>query len=138
MSVVKDHHPRPDQRRQPDAIGPSSFPSRPNSRILSEFIPLYFIARNQNGFWVVREAGGRCRGVFLFRRSALRFARQSSAPAGCAIMVLTERFELDADSQGNALGAWMDAALRTAACYLPSGAVAHTTAAASQVKGAPR
>ena len=130
MSVVKGPQLRPDRRRQPDATGSTRFPGRPNSRILSEAIPLYFIARNQNGLWVVHEAAGRCCGVFLFRRSALRFARKSSAPAGCATMFLTERFELDAHSQGNALVVWIDAALRMAARYLRSHAVSHTMAGA--------
>jgi hypothetical protein len=130
MSVVTDTQFRPDRRRQPDATGSTRFPGRPNSRILSEAIPLYFIARNQNGLWVVHEAAGRCCGVFLFRRSALRFARKSSAPAGCATMFLTERFELDAHSQGNALVVWIDAALRMAARYLRSHAVSHTMAGA--------
>jgi hypothetical protein len=142
MSVVKDLHLRPDRRRPPhDATGRTGFPDRPNSRILSESIPLYFIARNKNGFWVVREAAGRCCGVFLFRRSALRFARKSSAPAGCATMLLTERFEPDTDSKGNALVVWIDAALRMATRYLPGHAVAHTTAVAigpSHAKGARR
>jgi hypothetical protein len=145
MSVVKDLHLRPDRRRQSGAIGQAGFPGRPNSRILSESIPLYFIARNKNGFWVVREAAGRCCGVFLFRRSALRFARKSSAPAGCATMLLTERFEPDVDSKGNALVVWIDAALRMAARYLPGHAVSRTTAVAigpshvaSHAKGARR
>jgi len=112
MSVVKDLHLR--QRRQPDPVGPAGFPDRPNSRILSDAIPLYFIARNKNGFWVVREAAGQCCGVFLFRRSALAFARKCSAPAGCATMLLTERFEPGADSKGNAVVVWLDAALRRA------------------------
>jgi hypothetical protein len=143
MSVVKGPQLRPDRRRQPDAIGATGFPGRPNSRILSESIPLFFIARNQNGLWVVHEAAGRCCGVFLLRCSALRFARKSSAPAGCATMFLTERFELDAHSHGNALVVWIDAALRMVARYLRSHAVSHTTAGAigpshitSHVKGA--
>jgi len=139
MSVVKGPQFRPDRRRQPDAAASTGFPGRPDPRILSDAIPLYFIARNKNGFWVVREAAGRSCGVFLFKRSALRFARKSSAPAGCATMVLTERLELDADSKGNALAVRIDTALRRVVRYLRSHAVARTTAAAagpSQVKGA--
>jgi hypothetical protein len=83
------------------------FPQRPNSGALNESIPLFFIGRNTLGFWVAREARGRTGGVFLFRRSALRFANINSAPAGCATMFLNERLELDLENQGNPLAAWL-------------------------------
>jgi hypothetical protein len=81
------------------------FPQRPNSDALSESIPLFFLGRNALGFWVAREAKGRTGGVFIFRRSALRFANINSAPAGCATMFLNERLELDVENQGNPLAA---------------------------------
>jgi hypothetical protein len=81
------------------------FPQRPTSDALSESIPLFFIGRNALGFWVAREAKGRTGGVFIFRRSALRFANTNSAPAGCATMFLNERLELDVKNQGNPLAA---------------------------------
>jgi hypothetical protein len=79
------------------------FPQRPKSDALSESIPLFFIGRNALGFWVAREAKGRTGGVFIFRRSALRFASTNSAPAGSATMFLNERLELDVKNQGNPL-----------------------------------
>jgi hypothetical protein len=62
--------------------------------------PLFYIGRNHEGFWVVREAEGRIGGLFLLRCSALRFARQKSLPAGCATMFVTEPLELDLPNQG--------------------------------------
>ena len=85
----------------------ANFPKRPDSGVLSESIPLFFIGRNTWGFWVAREAEGGTGGVFLFKRSALRFASGNSAPAGCATMFLTERLDLDLDNQGNPLTAWL-------------------------------
>ena len=78
----------------------TSFPHRPNPQMLSETIPLYFIARNKNGFWIAREAEGRTGGIFVFQRSALRFAKKTSAPNGCATMFLPQRLELDVPNRG--------------------------------------
>jgi hypothetical protein len=66
------------------------FPKRPDLTALSETIPLFYIGQDNRGFWVAREADGRCGGVFLLRRSAVRFAQQKSAPGGCATMFLDE------------------------------------------------
>jgi hypothetical protein len=77
------------------------FPKRPDLTALSETIPLFYIGQNNRGFWVAREADGRCGGVFLLRRSALRFAQQKSAHAGCATMFLDEPRELDVVNEGN-------------------------------------
>jgi hypothetical protein len=94
-----------------------NFPRRPHLSILSETIPLFYIGQNRHGFWVAREAEGRCGGKFLFRRSAVRFARQS-APAGCAMMFLKEELELDIGNEGSRLvepiAALIDAAARRA------------------------
>jgi hypothetical protein len=110
-------------RRQPqriDAARPSGeFPDRPAPRLLSESIPLFFIGRNKSRLWVVREAEGRCGGIFLFKRSALRFAAKNGLPIGCATMLLRERFELDVENQGNPLAAWLDAASRRVAKLIP-------------------
>jgi hypothetical protein len=80
-----------------------NFPRRPDLNILSETIPLFYIAQNKHGFWVAREAEGRCGGVFLLRRSAVRFARQQSGSAGCAMMFLNEELELDIENEGDRL-----------------------------------
>ncbi len=99
--------------QRPAAPGTAAkFPRRPDARVLSETIPLFFIGRNKNGLWVAREAEGRTGGVFLLKRSALRFAAKTSAPAGCATMFLAERFELDVENQGNPLATWLNAVQR--------------------------
>ncbi len=94
----------------PDAA--TKFPRRPDARVLSETIPLFFIGRNKNGLWVAREAEGRTGGVFLLKRSALRFVKKNSVLVGCATMFLAERFELDVENQGNPLVTWLDAVQR--------------------------
>ncbi len=80
-----------------------NFPKRPDLSVLSETISLFYIARNKHGFWVAREAEGRCGGEFLFRRSAVRFARHEGAPAGCAMMFLNEPLDLDLANEGSRL-----------------------------------
>ena len=102
---------QPNQR----AAGPGTaakFPQRPDARVLSEAIPLFFIGRNKNGLWVAREAEGRTGGVFLLKRSALRFVKKNSVPVGCATMFLAERFELDVENQGNRMVTWFDTVRR--------------------------
>jgi hypothetical protein len=86
---------------------PGSFPQRPDGGVLSESIPLFFIGRNTFGFWVAREAEGRSGGVFLFRRSALRFANRNSAPSACATMLLDEPLALDLENRGNPIVGWL-------------------------------
>jgi hypothetical protein len=98
---------------------PAQFPRRPNFRVLSKSIPLFFIARNKNGLWVARDAEGRSGGIFLFKRSALRFAEKNSAPAGCATMVLAQRIELDIKNRGHALVMWLNSLLRRAGSLIP-------------------
>jgi hypothetical protein len=93
----------------------AQFPARPNAQALSESIPLFFIARNGNGLWVAREAEGRTGGVFLSKRSAIRYAENHSAPVGCATMFPAERLELDVGNRGGMLAGWIDALLRMAA-----------------------
>jgi hypothetical protein len=77
------------------------FPKRPDLTALSETIPLFYIGQNNRGFWVAREADGRCGGIFLLRRSAVRFAQQKSAPACCATMFLDEPRGPDVVNEGN-------------------------------------
>ena len=95
------------------------FPQRPDPRVLSTSIPLFFVGRNKYGFWVVRAAEGRAGGIFLLKRSALRFAARNSAPAGCATMFLSERFELDVENQGSVLAAGLDAMIRVITAPAP-------------------
>jgi len=94
----------------------SELPRRPDSTVLSDAIPLFYIGRNRNRLWVVREAEGRSGGIFLLKSSALRFAQQQSGPTGFATMMLTEPLELDIQNQGSRLavplGSVIDAARR--------------------------
>jgi hypothetical protein len=69
--------------------------------VLNEAIPAFFIGRNNDGFWVARDAKGRIGGLFLFESSALSFAQRKSGPWGCAAIFPTERIELDLKNQGN-------------------------------------
>jgi hypothetical protein len=80
-----------------------NFPRRPDLSVLSETIPLFYIAQNKLGFWVAREAEGRCGGVFLLRRSAVRFVRRQSGSAGCAMMFLNQELELDIENEEDRL-----------------------------------
>src|SRR5665811_405687 len=88
---VKRHGPT----RQPVApTAATRLPRRPDPSILSEAIPLFFIGRNKDGFWVARDADGSAGGIFLLKRSALQFANTNTQPRGCATMCVSERFEL--------------------------------------------
>ena len=77
--------------------------SRPGPDELSEAIPAFFIGRNQDGFWVARDAGGKSGGLFWSKKAAIRFARRSTWPAVCATIFPSERIELDLDNKGSAL-----------------------------------
>jgi hypothetical protein len=87
--------------------------------VLSESITLFFIARNRAGLWIAREAEGRTGGVFLLKKSALRFTQQKSGGSGCATMFLAERQELDVENCGNQLIGWIGKVLSLVAQYIP-------------------
>jgi hypothetical protein len=116
-----------DDGRILDARGESSassnarpkFPRRPDPSILSDSIPLFYVGRNLRGFWVAREGKGCCGGLFLLRRSAIRFANRNCQSAGCAMMFLNERFELDLENQGSRLVALLMAAAEFASRCTP-------------------
>jgi hypothetical protein len=91
---------------------PTTLPPRPDPGIISEAIPLFFIARNEDGLWVAREADGQIGGIFLRKQAALQFANRTSQPGGCATMFLSGRFELDVENIGNPLVAHLVAAKR--------------------------
>jgi hypothetical protein len=88
-------------RRPVAASTTAQLPRRPDASALSEAIPLFYIGRNKNGLWVVREAEGRSGGLFFLKQSAVHFARRQSEPAGCAMMFLDEPIELDIADQGS-------------------------------------
>jgi hypothetical protein len=108
----------PDQsiRRASKAL--LEFPDRPDRTVLNETIPLFYIGQNRKGLWVVREAEGRSGGLFLFRRSAVRFAREESEPSGCALMFLNSPLELDVNRGDHVVGPFA-AALQTVECRAP-------------------
>jgi hypothetical protein len=102
------------------AAGPGSkFPRRPQSDVLSDSITLFFIARNRVGLWIAREANRRTGGIFLFKKSALRFAQGNSGTSGCATMFLAERLELDVKNCGNQLIGWIGGVLNLVAHCVP-------------------
>ena len=146
-TIVAPHgsdNPHPQRRRASGGgndcgahiAGPTKLPQRPTAEILSEAIPLFFIGRNEDGFWVARESDGRIGGIFLRKQSALRFANGSAQPGGCAIMFLSERFELDVENKGNPFVAHLAPAKRivsqlgqrTAACTAAMAKRAHPAA----------
>lgn len=118
--VFEGHRPHHDQRQQPVPGTVAKFPRRPDAGVLSKSIPLFFIGRNRNGLWIAREAEGRTGGVFLLKRSALRFAQENSAPVGCATMFLAHPIDLDIEDHGNPLVSWIDAALSWVNRFIPA------------------
>ncbi len=120
--AIPAHGPRRDGRRAGyvAVARVNAFPRRPDASVISAAIPLYYIARNNNGFWLARDAEGRDGGLFLSkRRAAARFAKESCEPAGCATMVLGETLELDVPNQGSRLAAAGDAAIDVVERGLP-------------------
>ena len=107
---IPDYRPHVASIAQP--AEPTNLPPRPDPGIISEAIPLFFIGRNEDGFWVAREADGRIGGIFLRKQAALRFANRSAQPGGCATMFLSKRFELDVENKGNPLVAHLATARR--------------------------
>ena len=88
--------------RQPRQVPPAELrPLDPD--VISAAIPAFFIGRNRAGLWVAREAHGRIGGLFLFKSSAVDFAKRQSAPARCALVFPSETFELDIENRGNSL-----------------------------------
>jgi hypothetical protein len=87
--------------------------------VLSDSIALFFIACNRSGLWIAREAEGRTGGIFLFRKSALRFAKKNSGKGGSATMFLSERLELDVPNRGNWFVAWVATLLNLVSRYIP-------------------
>ena len=102
-------------RRPLEGSTPPRLPRRPDASVISEAIPLFYIGRNKNGLWVVREAEGCIGGIFLTRRSAVRFARESCEHTGCATMFVSEPLELDFEHRGNLFVAERAAARSVAA-----------------------
>jgi hypothetical protein len=81
---------------------------------------LFYIGQNRDGFWVARGAEGRNGGVFFFKASAIRFARNKSAPAGCALMFLNAPLELDCDNDGSQIVEILHALMGVARRHVPT------------------
>jgi hypothetical protein len=97
------------------ALTPSTQPNcfQPlDPNVVNASIPTFFVGRNRDGFWIARDAKGEQGGIFLFRSSALAFARRASRPFGCATVLPSERFELDVENQGNPLVGYLGPLLR--------------------------
>ncbi len=101
--------PAPDQ---PATVATPFQPLDPD--IVNAAIPAFFICRDEEGFWLVRDLKGQIGGVFLFENSALAFARRNSRQSGCATIFPSERFELDVKNQGNALIRYLPPFMRLA------------------------
>ncbi|MBU6461664.1 MAG: hypothetical protein KGK01_02950 [Bradyrhizobium sp.] len=71
--------------------------------MLSETIPVIFIGRNHDGFWVVRDAEAKFGGLFWRKQAALDFAKANASPGRYAAVFLQARFELDLKNHGNPL-----------------------------------
>jgi hypothetical protein len=88
------------------------WPRRPDLNVLNPSIPLFFISRDDDGFWVACEADFRIGGIFLSQHSAMRFAQRCSAPAGCATMILEGPHNLEIENHGNRFADWLRPAVR--------------------------
>jgi hypothetical protein len=103
---------RPAGAIKPEGQHPGTLPTKESTKftppfqpldtsIVSEAIPVFFIGRNKEGFWVARDIKGKIGGIFLFESSALSFARRKSRRTGCATIYQSETFELDLKNRGN-------------------------------------
>jgi hypothetical protein len=117
LTAAETGHARRDSARTPPDDEPAGVdtPFQPlDAGIVSDAIPAFFIGRNSQGFWVARETRGRIGGMFLLESSALSFARTNGGPAGCATILLSERFELDLKNNGNPLVPYLGSLMRAA------------------------
>jgi hypothetical protein len=74
---------------------------RPDARILNEAIPLVAVGRNHAGLWIARDCDSSTGRAFIFKGSAIRFAKRMKAPGACAVMFVGDGLELapgDADA----------------------------------------
>jgi hypothetical protein len=85
---------------------------RPGPDVVNETIPVVFIGRNRDGFWVARDAEARFGGLFWRKQAALDFAKTNAASGGYAAVFPLARFELDMENQGNPLAGSLGIARR--------------------------
>lgn len=99
--------------RQPTRLQALPTPFQPlDPGVVDASIPTFYVGRNRDGFWLARDAKGENGGAFLFKASALAYARRASQPHPCATILLSERFELDVENQGNPLISYLRPLLR--------------------------
>ena len=72
---------------------------RPDAKILNEAIPLVAVGRNRAGLWIARDCDSSTGRAFIFKGSAIRFAKRMKTPGACAVMFVTGGIEL---APGNA------------------------------------
>jgi hypothetical protein len=102
------------ESRAPKRSAPPTVFQPLDPSVLNASIPAFFIGRDSDGFWLARDVKGENGGTFLFRSSALAFARKLSGRKGCATIFPAERFELDVENQGNPLIAYLKPLMRSA------------------------
>jgi hypothetical protein len=73
---------------------------RPDAKILNEAIPLVAIGRNQAGLWVARDCDSSAGRAFIFKGSAIRFAKRMKGSSGCALMFVNDGLELESVPTG--------------------------------------
>jgi hypothetical protein len=86
---------------------------RPDPSVVSAAIPLVYVGRNRDGFWVALDADTRIGGLFLFKSGALRFGRRRRHRELSATMEMT-RLELPGANRGNPLIGYLAGAARAA------------------------
>lgn len=75
--------------------------ARPDASVLDPVIPVFFIGRNADRLWVVRNADARCGGLFFLRSSAMHYALRARLSFAPAVITLSDRVELDVVNSGN-------------------------------------
>jgi hypothetical protein len=77
-------------------------PQRPDPSIVSRAIPLVYVGRNHDGFWVALDADTRIGGLFLLKSGALRFGHRRRNGVLSATMEMGQ-LELPGKNRGNPL-----------------------------------
>jgi hypothetical protein len=94
------------------------FPRRPEPGAICPAMPLYCICRSVDGLWIAREAGGCRGGTFLFRSSAVRFARKASGRTNPALLIVEGSYSLDVADEGSRAAAAIAAASRAIRIFI--------------------
>jgi hypothetical protein len=92
-------------------------PQRPDPSVVSRAIPLTYIGRNHDGFWVALDADSKIGGLFLSKSGALRFGRRRRHGVPGATMEMSQ-LELPGRNRGNPLVDYLAIAKHAAARLL--------------------